>query len=124
MRIIQAVVQLPASQRFEKRCVIFERASDGSPNCFCSRIILRQFRNENVIRVGDSAALVMDNVIFVADSCPNEAFAWKSWIGDGISPVPLLTGFCELAIPAAVTKPEYCGRQIAGRVYFVEARGI
>src|SRR6266446_7416833 len=84
----------------------------------------REFRHQNVIRVRDSAALVMHDVILAVYRCPNETFAWERWIADGIGRVPVLTWFCEFAVPTAVTKREDCGWQIAGRVNFMEACSI
>jgi hypothetical protein len=66
----------------------------------------------------------MDNVILATYRCPNEALAWGRRIRDNISRIPLLAWVCEFAVPAAVTKREDCGWQIAGRVNFVEACSI
>src|SRR6266478_833138 len=102
--MIQAVVQLPASQYVEKCCVIFEFTANDAPNYFGFRIILREFRDQNVKAVIDSATFVMHDVIFAAYSCPNEALARERRIRDNISRVPLLAWLRELAVPAAVTK--------------------
>ena len=74
--------------------------------------------------VSDPAALVVHNVVFAADRCPNEALAWERWIHDGIGCIPLLAWVRELAVPAAVTKGQDCWWQIGGDVGFVETRGI
>jgi len=74
MRIIQTVVQLPTSQRVEKCCVVLELVSNGTPNHCRFRVILRQFRNQNMKAVIDSAALVMNDVIIASYGCPNQGF--------------------------------------------------
>src|SRR5438105_2308695 len=122
MRIIQAVIQVPASQCDEKRCVILERTSDGAPDYFRFRIILRELRNQNVKCVSDSAALIMDHVVVATYRCPNEALTWKSRIHDGISRVPLLAGFREPTVVG--TKCDDCRWQIARGTNLMEARGI
>jgi hypothetical protein len=124
MRIIQAVVQFAASQCLDKCCVIFERTSHGAPDHLPFRVILRECRNQNMISMSDSAALVMDNVVLSADRCPNQALACESRVGDDTSRVPLLAWFRQSAVTAAVTKGEDCGRQSAGDMNLVEARGI
>jgi hypothetical protein len=56
--------------------------------------------------MGDPTALVMDNVIVAADRRPNEAFARKRWIDNGIGRVPLSARSCEFAFVAG-TKRDY-----------------
>jgi hypothetical protein len=109
MRIIQTVVQLPASQCIEKCCVVFGLVSNGAPNHLWFHVILREFRNQDVKAVSDSAALIMDDVISPPDRCPDEALPRESWIRDDISCVPILAWFGELSVAAAVTKRKDCG---------------
>jgi hypothetical protein len=63
----------------------------------------------------------MDHVIFAPYRCPDQPLAWETRVRDDTSRVPLLAWFCELAVPAAITKREDRGWQIAGGVNFVEA---
>ncbi len=109
-------MQLPVSQCVEKRRVIFERTSNGTSNQLRFRVILREFRDQHVKAVIDSPALIMDDVIFAADRCPNETLTWERRIRDGISRVPLLTWFCELAVLATVINGQDCGWQIHRRM--------
>ena len=71
--------------------------------------------------VSDSAALVMDDVIFAAHGRPNETLAGKTWVCDDASRVPVLARFCEAAIIAA-TKRDDCRWQTAGGMNFVKSR--
>jgi hypothetical protein len=123
MRVIQTIIQLPVSQCVEKRCVIFELVSNRVPNHPRFRVILREFGNQNVKAVIDSAALVVHDVIVTSDRCPNKALPWERRVRDGISRVPILARVRE---PAFVvdTKSNNCRWQILGRMNFVEARGI
>ena len=98
--------------------------SNRVPDHLWFPVILRDFRNQNVKRVIDSAALVMHDVMIASYGRPNQALPWERWVGDGISRVPILAWFCELAIPAAVTKGEDYRRQIARGPNLVETRGI
>src|SRR6266513_4981695 len=97
MRIIQTNVEPAVSQSIKKCRVILERTSHANPNCFGFHVILREFGNQNVKGVRDSAALIMHDLIVAADRCPNQAFAQESWIDNRISRVPLLTWLCDLA---------------------------
>ena len=56
VRIVYAVVQFSAPQCVEKCCVVFELVSKRVPNDPRFSVTLRQFRNQNVKRVIDSAA--------------------------------------------------------------------
>jgi len=56
MRMIWPVIQLPASHCIDKCGVIFERSSTGTPDYLRFRIILHQFRDQNMEGVSDSAA--------------------------------------------------------------------
>jgi hypothetical protein len=71
--------------------------------------------------VSDPATL---DVIVAAYRCSNKAFTWESGVRDDTSRVPLLAWFCELAVPAAVTKPEDCRWQITLGTNLLEARSI
>src|SRR2546426_5882790 len=123
MPIIQTVVQLSASQGTEKRRVIFELVSHTTPNHLRLCVILREFRNQHMKAVVDSAALVMNNVIIASCGCPNQAFPWERRVRGGISRVPILTRVRKL--PFVVdTKGNNCGRQILGGMKLVEARSI
>ena len=62
-----------------KGCVVFELVSNRVPNNPRFSVTLRQFGNQNVKRVIDSAALVMHNIIIAANGCPNQAFPWEIW---------------------------------------------
>ena len=68
MGISQTVVQLSCSQCANKCRVVLELVSKGVPNHRWFRVVLRDFRNQSVKRVIDSAALVMHDVIIA----PNE----------------------------------------------------
>jgi hypothetical protein len=81
---------------------------------------LRQLRNQHVKRVRDSAALVMRNVVIAAYRRPNQPFGGESSICNGISRVPILAWFCELA----AAKRNDCGWQITGGMNLMKARGI
>jgi len=83
-------------------------------------VILREFSNQNVIGVSDSAALVLDDIIFAANRCSNQALGWKSWVHDGVSCVPILARVCDVAVFGA--KLDDCGWQIVDRMNFVEPR--
>src|SRR6266496_6599075 len=123
MRIIQTVIQFPISQCIEKCCVILEWTANSAPNYFWLRISFRKFGNQDVKRVSDSAALVMNDVIVAAYRCPNKALTRKSRIRDRVSRVPILTRFCYCAI-AAGTKCDNAGWQILGGINFMKTRGI
>src|SRR5438876_5128606 len=123
MRIIQAVIQLSGSQCFEKCRVVFELVSNRVPNDPRFSVTLRQFRNQNVKRVIDSAALVVHDVIIASYGCPNQAFPWERWVRDGISRVPILARICESAF-VVDTKDNNSGWQILGGMNFVEARSL
>ena len=62
MRMIWPVIQLPASHCIDKCRVIFERSSSGTRDYLRFRIILHQFRDQNMEGVSDSAALVVDDI--------------------------------------------------------------
>ena len=110
MHIIHAIVQLSASQCGDKCRVILERASDCAPNRFWLGAIFPELRNQHVIRVRDSAALILHDVILAAHCCPNQAFARKSGIDDGISCVPFLSRLCKLAVA-----PSQRARTVSGK---------
>src|SRR6266496_181266 len=120
MRIIQTVVQLSGSQCVEKCCVVFELVSNRVPNHLWFRVILREFDNQDVKAVIDSAALVMHDVIIAAYGCPNQALPWEGWVRDCISRVPILARVCEFAF-VVDTKSNNCGWQILDGMNFVEA---
>ena len=65
------------------------------PDCF--RVILGQLCNQNMVRVGDAAALIMHDVVITANRCPNQAFGRETRIRDSIGRVPLLAWVRELA---------------------------
>jgi hypothetical protein len=121
--VVQTVVQFPSSQRADECCVIFERTSNGAPNYLRLRVVLREFVNQDVKAVIDSAALVMHDVIITPYGCPNQALPWERWVSDGISRVPILARVRE---PAFVvdTKRDNGRWQIPGRMNFVKSRGI
>src|SRR5205809_742764 len=123
MRIIQAVIQLSGSQCCEKCRVVFELVSNRVPNDPRLSVTLRQFRNQNVKRVINSAALVVHDVIIASYGCPNQAFPWERWVRDDISRVPILARVCEFAF-VVDTKGNNSGRQVLGGMNFVEARRI
>src|SRR5215471_12095399 len=108
MCVIRAIVQLFASHCVEKRCVIFERTFSADPNYLGFRVIFREFGDQNVKRVSDSAAFIMHDVILAAYRCPNQPLAWKLWIDNGVGRVPLFTRFCESAIITGA-KCDDCG---------------
>src|SRR2546430_11062081 len=112
MPVIQTIIQFPAAQCIEECCVILEWTSNSAPNYFWFRISLRKFGNQDVKRVSDSAALVMDDVIIAAYRCPNKALTRESRIRDRVSRVPILARFCNLAIVAG-TKCDNGGWKIA-----------
>ena len=93
------------------------------PNHRWFRIVPRQFRNQNVKRVIDSAALVMHDVTIASYGCPNQALPWERWVGDGICRVPILARVREFAF-VVDTKSNNCGWQILVGMNFVEARAI
>src|SRR6266480_4804820 len=97
MGIIHSVVQLPGSQCVEKCRVVFELVSNGVPNHLWLRLILRESRNQDVKRVIDSAALVMNDVIIASCGCPGQALPWERRVRGGISRVPILTLVREFA---------------------------
>jgi len=70
--------------------------------------------------VSDPTALVMDDVILASCCCPNETFAWKIWIRDDITRIPVLAWFCEPAVLR--TKSDNGGWQVVRGMDFVEAR--
>ena len=87
---------------------ILERTSNGAPNYLWLFVVLREFGNQDVKAMIDSAALVMHDVIIVSYGCPNQTLPWEGWIRDGISRVPILAWVRE---PAFVvdTKGNHCG---------------
>src|SRR4029077_4341264 len=121
--VVQTVVQFPSSQRADEYCVIFERTSNGAPNYLRLRVVLREFGNQDVKAVNDSAALVMHDVIITPYGCSNNALPGERWVRDGISRVPILARVRE---PAFVvdTKRENGRWQIPGRMNLLKGRGI
>ena len=97
MCIIQSVVQLPALQRREKCRIIFEVASDATPNYSRVRICSRERCNQNVKAVGSSASLVMHDVTLTVRGCPNQTLARQFVISDEIGCFPLLPRLCNLS---------------------------
>ena len=123
MGVIQTVVQLSASHCVEECRVIFERTSNSTPNYFRFCFAVRQLRNQHVKRVHDPAAFVMHNVVVPADRCPNKALAWKRWIHDDISCVPLSARFCEFAFVPCANRDNRRW-QIARGMHLVESRCV
>src|SRR5947199_10075522 len=123
MHIIEAVVQLPVSQPRNKCQVIFKWTSDGLPNQFGVGVILCELCNRHMKRVRDPAALVMHNVVISAYRCPNEPFARKTWIDNGIGCLPFSIRLCELLFVTG-TKSDNRPLQIVFRMRFVKARNI
>src|SRR5436190_23787109 len=117
------VVQLSGSQCFEKRRVVFELASNGTPQHHRFRVVLGEFRNQNVKRMINSAAFVMDDVIIASYGCPDQTLPWKRRVRDRISRVPMLARFGKLAF-VVDTKGNNRGWQVLGGMNFVEARSI
>jgi hypothetical protein len=107
-RATQTVVQLPVSQCFEKRCVILERTSNGTPNYLRLCVVVREFGNQDVKATIESAALVMHDVIIVSYCCPNRALPRERWIRDGISRFPIVARVRKPAF-VADTKGNHCG---------------
>jgi hypothetical protein len=107
-RATQTVVQLPVSQWFEKRCVILERTSNGTPNYLRLCVVVREFGNQDVKPTIESAALVMHDVIIVSYCCPNQALPGERWIRDGISRGPIVARVRKPAF-VADTKGDNCG---------------
>jgi hypothetical protein len=93
------------------------------PDRLWFRVILREFDNQDVKAVIDSAALVMHDVIIAAYGCPNQTLPWEGWVRDGISRVPILARVREFAF-VVDTKGDNCWGQILGGMNFVEPRGI
>ena len=123
MRMVYAVVQFSAPQCVEKCCVAFELVSNRVPNDPRFSVTLRQFRNQNVKRVIDSAALVMHNIIIAANRCPNQSLPWESWVRDSISHVPILARVRELALVVS-TNGNNGWWQVLGGMNVMELRGI
>ena len=113
MPIIHSVVRLPCSQGAEKCRLVFELVSNGVPDQLWFRVILREFGDQDVKAVIDSAALVMHDVIIASYGCPNQAFPWECRVRNSISCVPILARIRELAI-VVDTKRDNGGWQILG----------
>src|SRR5439155_15799921 len=117
------VVQFAGSQPVDKCRVVRKWTSNGLPNQFGVGVILFEPCNQHMKRVRDSAALVMHNVVISAYRCPNEPFARKTWIDDGIGCVPFSTRLCEVLFVTG-TKSDNRPGQIAFRMRFVKAQNI
>src|SRR5215475_13489111 len=90
MRIIQTVIELSSSQGVDKRGVILELVPNRTPYDRGFRIILCKFRQQNVIRVRNSATLVMYYRKNGSYCCPHKAVPWEKPGGGDNSCVPNL----------------------------------
>src|SRR5262245_15954497 len=111
MRIIQTLIELSSSQGVDKGGVILELVPNRTPYDRGFRIILCKFRHQNVIRVRNSATLVMHYVKIASYCCPHKTVPWESRVGGDISGVPILVRVGELTVVVGA-KSNNCTWQI------------
>ena len=99
MRIIRPVIQAAGSESTDKLLVILERAADSAPDHVCFAVCFPNSRDEDVEAVRNSAAFVVDNVIFAGCRGPDESFPRKRRVGRyDIGWLPFFTGLGQPAV--------------------------